>query len=156
MWGVGTDLGVSRDSPSVGGVYKLVAHRVDGASCPVAKRSPEKATLPGPKQVFRTFTGDGVMDHDILAAADERLPGTSLLEPAMRDGRSMLRDSLRDLQARAAVELRALPPALRGPAPGPQEPYAVVVSDRLARLTAAVQGLDDSAAPTRIGQRGTT
>ena len=156
VWGVGTDLGVSRDSPSVGGVYKLVAHRVDGGWQPVAKRSPEKATLPGPKQVFRAFTTDDVMDHDVLAGAEERLPGTPLLEPAMRSGRSMLRDSLRDLQIRARAGLRALPPALRGPAPGPPEPYDVLVSDELAQLTAAVQGLDDSAAPTQIGQRGTT
>ena len=66
VWGVGTDLGTSRDSPTVGGVYKLVADRADGDWRPVAKRSPAKATLPGPKQVFRHVAG-GAMREDVLA-----------------------------------------------------------------------------------------
>jgi nicotinate phosphoribosyltransferase len=55
VWGVGTDLGTSRDSPALGGVYKLVADMPDlGQWRPVVKRSPAKATIPGAKQVFRT------------------------------------------------------------------------------------------------------
>ena len=39
-FGVGTDLGTSRDSPVVNGIYKLVAHRVGerGAMCASARR----------------------------------------------------------------------------------------------------------------------
>src|SRR5665213_3388690 len=48
--GVGTHLGVSADAPYLDSAYKLVAY--DGR--PVAKLSPGKATLPGPKQVFRS------------------------------------------------------------------------------------------------------
>ena len=40
MWGVGTDLGTSRDSPAVGGVYKLVADRADGHWRPGAAAHP--------------------------------------------------------------------------------------------------------------------
>jgi len=55
-FGVGTNLGVSADAPTLESVYKLV--EVDGR--PVAKRSPGKATLPGAKQVWRRpgFAGD--------------------------------------------------------------------------------------------------
>ena len=62
MWGVGTELGVSREAPTLGGVYKLVADRAPGADWrPVSKRSPAKQTLPGAKQVFRTVR-EGVMN----------------------------------------------------------------------------------------------
>ena len=132
VWGVGTDLGTSRDSPAVGGVYKLVADRRDGAWRPVAKRSPDKATLPGAKQVFRHVTG-GVMREDVLAVADERLLGRPLLEPVMRDGRSELRDPLRVLRARAAMLARS--PAARSPV-GPA-----------CALTADVQGSSGGPAP---------
>src|SRR5512133_3144865 len=74
MWGVGTELGTSRDAPAVGGVYKLVADRPGGDGWRgVAKRSPAKATLPGPKQVFRRFA-DGVMVGDEIAEAGEDRP----------------------------------------------------------------------------------
>ena len=80
VWGVGTDLGTSRDSPAVGGVFKLVADRPEASAWrPVAKRSQAKATLPGPKQVFRR-TRNGTMVEDVLAVADESLEGTSAAE----------------------------------------------------------------------------
>ncbi len=138
VWGVGTELGTSRDSPVVGGVYKLVADRRDGAWRPVAKRSPDKATLPGPKQVFRLARG-GVMVEDVLATADERLPGRPLLAPAMRDGRLELGDSLDALRARASAELSALPPQLRTAGADAAPPYPVRLSARLRRLAAGQQ-----------------
>jgi nicotinate phosphoribosyltransferase len=147
VWGVGTDLGTSRDSPAVGGVYKLVADRSGGRWRPVAKRSPDKATLPGAKQVFR-HVACGAMFEDVLAVDGEALLGRPLLEPVMHNGRAVLHDSLGDLRARAAAELRALPRFA---------PYAVVLSDRLARLTAEVQGTADAASLTLpLAQHGTT
>ncbi len=77
VWGVGTDLGTSRDSPTVGGVFKLVADAPVGATWrPVAKRSPAKATVPGPKQVYRNMHG-GTMIEDVLALADVPQRGTT-------------------------------------------------------------------------------
>ena len=140
-WGVGTDLGTSRDSPAVGGVYKLVADRADGQWRAVAKRSPAKATLAGPKQVFRTIAA-GVMREDVLALSTERLLGRPLLAPAMRDGRLELDDSLTTLRARAASELQTLPAPLRQLVPA-AESYPVVLSGRLADLTATAQGSTD-------------
>src|SRR5581483_6465463 len=45
LWGVGTELGTSRDSPVVNGVYKLVADRSGAGWRGVAKRSRDKETL---------------------------------------------------------------------------------------------------------------
>ena len=133
------------DAPSGLALHQLDGRR-DGAWRPVAKRSPDKATLPGAKQVFRHVAG-GVMREDVLAVADERLLGRPLLEPVMRDGRSELRDPLRVLRARAATELRALPPAT---------PYPVMLSDRLARLTAEVQGVATAQLRLPLAQHGRT
>jgi nicotinate phosphoribosyltransferase len=140
VWGVGTDLGTSRDSPAVGGVYKLVADWLDGHWRPVAKRSLAKATLPGAKQVYRHAV-DGILEHDVLALEGERLPGRPLLEAVMRDGHPLLSDSLEDLRARATRELKSLPVALRRVQGVPGEPYAVTPSARLAALAANVQGI---------------
>jgi nicotinate phosphoribosyltransferase len=141
-WGVGTALGTSLDAPAVGGVYKLVADRGPGGAWRgVAKRSPEKATLPGPKQVFRRLH-DGVMQADVIAAAGEQVAGRALLEPAMRGGRVLLDEPLAALRARAASELAALPPELRHPDGPPARAYPVLLSPVLRRLAAATRCSD--------------
>jgi len=134
LWGVGTELGTSRDSPVVNGVYKLAARRTDGEWEGVWKRSADKATVPGAKQVFRTYV-DGQMRGDVIAAADEQLDGVPLLVPAMRVGDLTLEESLDEIRERAAAELTALPEDLRRPEPAP-EPYPVAYSERLQRLVA--------------------
>jgi nicotinate phosphoribosyltransferase len=137
LWGVGTELGTSRDSPVVNGVYKLVARRVNGEWRGVWKRSAEKTTVPGPKQVFRRRAGT-TMDRDVIGADDEELEGEPLLAPAMRDGEIVHRESLRAMRERAAAELGALPERLRKPIPDDTvEPYPVSYSDRLRELIAA-------------------
>lgn len=115
-WGVGTDLGTSRDSPAVSGVYKLVADRPAGRSDwrPVVKRSPAKTTVPHPKQVFRR-TREGTMAGDVIAAAEETLEGHALLVPAMRQGTIVHTEPLEDIRARAHAELVALPQDLKLP-----------------------------------------
>jgi nicotinate phosphoribosyltransferase len=135
VWGVGTDLGTSRDAPALGGVYKLVADMPEpGVWRPVAKRSPAKATVPGPKQVFRSHR-DGEMTGDVIALADEDVPGTALLVPAMRAGTRVGAEPLRDLAARAGSELDSLPERLRLALNGAElEPYPVRLSQRLSQL----------------------
>jgi nicotinate phosphoribosyltransferase len=139
MFGVGTELGTSRDAPALGGVYKLVADRPAGADGwhPTAKRSPGKATLPWPKQVFRRYEA-GTMVGDLLTRADAVEDGEPLLVPAMRAGEIVLSESLDDMRARAARSLDALPEHLRRPgADGPDHP---VVASPL--LTGARPGSD--------------
>jgi len=143
LWGVGTDLGTSRDSPAVGGVYKLVADMpVPGHWRSAHKRSPAKATRPGPKQVFR-HTRDGRICGDVVGLADESLEGRRLLAPAMRGGERVIRESLADMRERAAAELSALPEGLRAPRDEEIAPYPVTYSERLEELTRrAVAGED--------------
>jgi nicotinate phosphoribosyltransferase len=135
LWGVGTDLGTSRDSPVVNGVYKLVARRYDGDWRGVWKRSADKSTVPGPKQVFRTSSG-GMMGGDVIAAADEELDGERLLAPAMRDGEVTSVEELEQIRERASAQLAALPPELRRPAGDrAPKPYPVRFSERLLAAT---------------------
>jgi nicotinate phosphoribosyltransferase len=135
LWGVGTDLGTSRDSPVVNGVYKLVAHRRGDGWQGVWKHSPDKATVPGPKQVFRRYR-DGVMLDDVIAAAGEELDGEPLLVPAMREGEPVRRESLEQIRERSAAQLGALPDRLRRQPPRREpEPYPVSYSERLRKRT---------------------
>jgi nicotinate phosphoribosyltransferase len=143
-WGVGTDLGTSRDAPALGGVYKLVADRVRGDSWRArVKTSPHKATIPCPKQVFRRYE-DGQMQGDVIAPTGERMDGTPLLVPVMRAGRRVGSESLETMRARALAELEALPAALRDLRGEPRQGdlYPVKLSAALEAL-AGHAGLDE-------------
>jgi nicotinate phosphoribosyltransferase len=123
-FGVGTRLGTSADAPYLGMVYKLVEQ--DGE--PRLKLSPDKRTLPGRKQVWRT-PGEDVVG----LAVEPGPPGgrallTTVFDGAAREGVA----SLADARARCAASLAAW----TGRAP------TVRVSPRLERLTAeAVAGV---------------
>lgn len=103
-FGVGTQMGVSADAPSLESVYKLVRY----GERPVLKLSAEKATLPGEKQIFRGENGD------VLGLRDEPVPeGTRpLLEPVLRAGRRTQSAQLLDEgRARFEADLAGLPAA---------------------------------------------
>jgi nicotinate phosphoribosyltransferase len=123
VWGVGTEVGTSRDSPVVNGVYKLVADRRDGAWRGVAKLSEAKETLPGAKQVFRRFA-DGAMSEDVIGMADEDVDGEPLLVPAMREGRIVAAETLDEMRGRVRKSLDLLPVALRSPGEKPEYPVS--------------------------------
>jgi nicotinate phosphoribosyltransferase len=75
VWGVGTQLITAGDQPSLGGVYKLVAHEKDGEFIPVIKISgnPEKVTTPGVKEVYRIMNRKtGKAEGDYIALAHEQ------------------------------------------------------------------------------------
>jgi nicotinate phosphoribosyltransferase len=129
LWGVGTELGTSRDSPVVNGVYKLVADRDDSHWRGVWKRSPHKATHPGAKQVYRSYE-QGTMVGDVIAAEDEQPGGRPLLIEAMRGGEIIHRESLTEIRARTESQLAALPSELRPPEDD-VGPYPVSYTDRL-------------------------
>jgi nicotinate phosphoribosyltransferase len=135
LWGVGTDLGTSRDSPVVNGVYKLVADRRADGWRGVWKLSPDKETVPGPKQVFRRYDGN-VMSADVIAQADEAIEGEALLVPAMRNGEVVHRESLREIRRRSAAQLEAVPERLRRlGTEDAVEPHPVSYSERLRAAT---------------------
>jgi nicotinate phosphoribosyltransferase len=127
-FGVGTDMGVSRDAPSLDIAYKLVEYAGRGRT----KLSTGKSLLPGRKQVFR-IEREGVADRDVIGRRDESLPGRPLLRHVMAGGVRTAdgRATLDDARARARAELDRLPPALRA-LPSPPVPYRVDLSDGLA------------------------
>jgi nicotinate phosphoribosyltransferase len=132
LFGVGTDLGTSRDSPTVNGIYKLVADTdPQGGWRGVRKLSADKETLPGPKQVFRRSEGDEFAG-DLVAAEGEQADGEPLLVPFMEGGEIVRSESLEQMRDRAEASLRALPARLRAAEPsGDTAPYPVEVSARL-------------------------
>ena len=134
---MGTDLGTSRDSPVVNGVYKLVAYLRDGEWRGVWKRSADKATVPGAKQVFRRRSASA-MEADVIGAEDEALEGDPLLVPAMRGGEIVHAEPLEAIRERSAAELAALPERLRRPIVDESaDPYPVSYSERLRAAIAA-------------------
>jgi len=128
-FGVGTDLGTSRDSPVVNGVYKLVADgEPDGSWRGVRKLSAEKETLPGPKQVFRRTRG-GELAGDTVAGEGEAHDGEPLLVPFMRTGEIVRSETIAQMQERTEVGLRSLPESLLRLDGGAE--YPVEISARL-------------------------
>jgi nicotinate phosphoribosyltransferase len=132
VWGVGTDLGTSRDSPVVNGVYKLVAERRGDTWRGVAKRSEGKATLPGAKQVFRRFEG-GTMAEDVIATAEEQLDGEPLLVPAMRAGEIVHAETMEEMRERTRRSIDSLPVKFRSQGEKPR--YPVGHSDTLTQAS---------------------
>jgi nicotinate phosphoribosyltransferase len=128
-FGVGTDMGVSGDAPSLDMVYKLTSYRGRGRM----KLSTNKVVLPGRKQVFRR-RGDAGFSGDVIALSEESLDGEPLLRPVMRDGRRLSAglETLDRMRQRAERDLAALPRVLRDLAPA-QPKYPIHISDALAR-----------------------
>jgi len=100
LWGVGTNMIVSSDQPSLGGVYKLVAVEENGQWSPRIKISenPEKVTHPGgPKQLVRfRCKKTGYYLADLLMLPDEPLPNPDkpfmIFDPVHTWKRTWLRD----------------------------------------------------------------
>ena len=102
-FGVGTELATSGDAPSMGTIYKLV--EVGGR--PTAKRSEDKGSLPGSKQLFR------FPDRDLLALADEKAPegAEALLRPVVLKGQLIeAPPDIVTIRGRAAESLRTVAP----------------------------------------------
>jgi nicotinate phosphoribosyltransferase len=117
-FGVGGNLAVGLGTVSggtvggvLGAVYKLVWY--EGVSDPARiKLAGEKSTWPGRKLVYRI----GEFEEDVIQLDDEPAPGngTSLLQPAIRDG-EIAADlpSVQDIQIRALANVRDVPERYR-------------------------------------------
>jgi len=143
-FGVGTDMGVSRDVPAFDMAYKLVEY----AGRPRLKLSTGKALLPGAKQVFRVEQ-DGVADHDVLGCREEELQGRPLLRQVMAGGVRCPpgRVSLEESCALARLELSRLPPRVRAIHPA-RPAYGVDISRALAELRDRCAGAVRRTTPT--------
>ena len=128
-FGVGANMAVSKDAPTLDMVYKLTAYAGVGR----LKTSPGKESCPGRKQVFRQEE-NGRYTRDLLARHDEPLPGAPLLGQVMAGGKR-LPAGRRPLDAgrlRAKAELAKLPERLLDLSPA-APPYLVEISAPLER-----------------------
>jgi nicotinate phosphoribosyltransferase len=128
-YGVGTQMGISGDAPSLDTAYKLV----EFGGRPVLKLSHNKASMPGRKQVYR-FRDAAGLKKDVIALADEPIcGGEALLERVMEDGRVLeQRPTLKEIRERFRAEFALLDEkikAVRAPAT-----YSVEISPGLSRL----------------------
>jgi nicotinate phosphoribosyltransferase len=142
--GIGTAMTTSQDVPAIDCVYKLQEY----AGLARRKRSENKATWPGRKQVWRRYDADGRMMGDILALDAPSHPspasgggmgrgGEPLLQLVMRDGeRTQPAETLDAIRARAKRDLERLPEPLRRLEAGTT--YPVEVADELKTLAAEV------------------
>lgn len=135
-FGVGAALSTSSDTPSLGGVYKLVEIEREGQPTALMKLSPQKQTYPGRKQVWRRFH-DGLAAGDVIGLADEQGPtgARPLLKRVMHRGRREFPPRrLGDLRAACQVAVSELPADLRVLRPATQ--YDVRLSEGVQALIA--------------------
>ncbi|MDR3600434.1 MAG: nicotinate phosphoribosyltransferase [Desulfosporosinus sp.] len=133
-WGVGTHLITSKDSPSLGGVYKLAAEGEQGVFTPRLKVSENitKITNPGIKKIVRFYDQAGKAMADVIALEDEvfaegksltifdpvqtwkrktltNFRTRELLRPVFRGGKRVCElPTLKDIQTYASQELDTL------------------------------------------------
>jgi nicotinate phosphoribosyltransferase len=132
-YGIGTSLVTSSDQPALDAVYKLQEYGGRARR----KRSAGKATWPGRKQVFRQRSPGGAFLRDLVTLEDDAQAGEPLLQPVMRNGERLARESLAAARERAREQLASLPPPLRALAPA-STPYPVEIAPALRALAAEV------------------
>ncbi|HOY09578.1 MAG TPA: nicotinate phosphoribosyltransferase [Candidatus Omnitrophota bacterium] len=113
IFGVGTEMVVSGDAPSLDLTYKLVQLETkQGTVSYTAKLSCGKHTIPGRKQVYRMFDAKQQLKKDMITLAGESAPvhARPLLAPVIRRGRPLKAlPSLADARTRAEDSLRPIP-----------------------------------------------
>jgi len=136
-FGVGTDLSVSSDAPSLDVVYKISEVIQGDRSVPTMKLSAHKQTYPGRKQVVRRVLR-GRLRGDVLMLEDEQAAGRRLLQPVMRNGRLVGKlPALTQIRERVRREVASLPPRLRRLED--TSPYPVTISPGLRTLIRQVK-----------------
>lgn len=134
-FGVGTSMGVSRDAPDLDIAYKLCEYAGTGR----LKLSLGKPILPGRKQVFRVSKNGNDL-HDVVAQADEDLPGRPLLEAVMRNGERLAagRVELESARAYASQQTARLPDHVRS-ITLEEPPYLVETSPKLSKYQKEIE-----------------
>ncbi|MBN2483284.1 MAG: nicotinate phosphoribosyltransferase [Candidatus Omnitrophica bacterium] len=135
VFGVGSNLGSSSDSPYTDVIYKLVEIKEKGKdSVPTMKTSEGKSTLPGRKQVYRSFNPAGIMMGDEVALDKEDNHEKKLLRKVMEKGKRLYREkTLGEKRKIFNQKQSALPDFLRKAEVAGH--YDVKVSKRLSEVT---------------------
>jgi nicotinate phosphoribosyltransferase len=134
-FGVGTRMNTSADQPYLDCAYKLQEY----AGTARRKRSENKATWPGRKQVFRRCDARGTMTGDTLTLNTDKQPQSHqpLLATVMRHGKRLApAPTLAEVRTYAQQQLTALPAELRSLDAAPV--YPVIVAEPLRALAEEV------------------
>jgi nicotinate phosphoribosyltransferase len=114
-YGVGTQLVTGSGHPTCGFVYKLVAREgSDGEMVSVAKRSTDKVSIGGRKYALRRRSPAGVAEAEVVGIGEPPVDDGDdrpLLQPLVRSGEVVGRESLDTARARHAAARAELPPA---------------------------------------------
>jgi nicotinate phosphoribosyltransferase len=115
LFGVGTAMGVSSDSPVVNANYKICELRDEcGNELPTMKLSMGKVTMPGKKQVRRFLDKKGEYARDVIALEGERVGGIPLLVKIMEDGRVASKlPKLEEIRKKCSESILKLPAQYR-------------------------------------------
>jgi nicotinate phosphoribosyltransferase len=131
--GIGTSMTTSSDVPAIDCVYKLQEY----AGVARRKKSENKATWPGRKQVWRRYSADGRMAGDTLALEGDDKPGEALVQLVMQNGRRVRPSPpLGEIRQHVKLDLERLPESLR--VLEADTTYPVEVADELRTLAAEV------------------
>ncbi|MCC6207627.1 MAG: nicotinate phosphoribosyltransferase [Gammaproteobacteria bacterium] len=132
-FGIGTHMDTSSDAPYLDCAYKLQEY----AGVARRKRSEGKATWPGRKQIYRSFSAAGQPAGDILTLESDPQGGKPLLKPYMKNGRrTAVAQPLDQIRRRTREQLASLPSPLARLDPAYE--YPVTVSDALRELAASI------------------
>ncbi len=104
-FGVGTEIVLPSDRPSLGAIYKLVEDK-EGFK---HKFSKGKVVIGGSKQVYRFYRGDGKIDRDIIAHESVHYDGEPLLVHIVKNGELILEDNVKLARERFLKDFSALP-----------------------------------------------
>ncbi|MBN1382141.1 MAG: nicotinate phosphoribosyltransferase [Deltaproteobacteria bacterium] len=133
-FGVGTKMDTSADAPYLECAYKLTEY----ADRPRMKKSSGKVSLPGRKQVFRSYE-KGRMTGDVITVEGDSLAGTPLIEQVMVGGNRLAKPrTLQETAAYTRDQFNALPRDLRALRTAPAA-YPVALSPSLNRLKAKIE-----------------
>lgn len=127
-FGVGTELAVSGDAPSMGAVYKMVEIETGETKRYTAKRSMGKNSMAGTKQIFR------FPDRDIVTRSTECIEGARALQQPVILGGNLVQKlpGVQEIRDRAEQALAALPEWIRSIENA--EPFPVEYSQELLAL----------------------
>jgi nicotinate phosphoribosyltransferase len=109
-FGVGTEMVTSKDTPALGGVYKLVEQEREGRLVPKMKFSKDKVTCPSKKQVYRFLDKKGIFKKDTIGLVDEEFDAEELLQPVMKKGKLVYKiPTVQQIQKTAERNISQLP-----------------------------------------------
>ncbi len=132
-FGVGTEMVTSKDTPALGGVYKLVEQEIEGKLMPKMKFSKDKATCPSKKQVYRFLNKKGLFKKDIIGLVDEVFDTEKLLLPVIKQGKLIYKiPTVQQIQKTAEKNISQLPYKFRGL--DCKTEYPVTISKRLKQI----------------------